>query len=114
MDDLYIISSVKMMLYSKKVEIFGEKAMEFTKKIDEALNGFTTYKVYLVKYNGQDGIALTNLIKGCPVIINTEYKMLFASGLSPDFDLPETYTDNLEDFVVAKDKVKAIIEEYGY
>ena len=114
MDDLYIISSVKMMLYSKKVEIFGEKAMEFTKKIDEALGGFTTYKVYLAKYNGEEGIALTNLVKGCPVILKKGYEFQFGAGLSPDFDLPETYTENLEDFVVAKDKVKAIIEEYGY
>ena len=113
MDDLYIISSVTMM-YTDKVEVFGEKVLEFTKKVDEALNGFVAYKVYLVKYNGEEGIALTNLVKGCPVIMNKDYKMQYGAGLSADFDLPETYTDDLEDFVVAKDKVKAIISECGY
>lgn len=112
MDDLFVISSISLMLSERK-EIFGEKAMEFAGKVDATLGGGAVYKVYILRYNGEMVVALTNLVKGCPVIINREYKHSSGAGFSSDFNLPETYTADLEDFI-SKDKVKTLIEEYGF
>ena len=110
MDELFVISGLSMMQITQK-EIFGERNFEFAKKVDETLGNLYNYKPYIIKYNGEVVTALTNLIKGCPIIMNKEYEVS-GGGIVMDPDLPETYVGDLEDFK-DKDKVKELIKEYN-